>query len=262
MLVARRPWRGCNDNQVKNTDTKAVLLVGGLGTRLRTVIPSTPKPLARVGNRPFLELLIRQLVGQGIRHLIMCTGYLAEQIEAEFGDGGDLGASIKYSREPHALGTAGALKFAQGLLQGATEFLVMNGDSFLELDLCQFMQFHRTHGGLATMAVVSVENAGRYGTVRTEFDNRVTEFLEKTGDTAPGLINAGVYVFSPAILEHIPDGGPVSLEKEVFPRLLDRGVYAAREQGVFIDIGTPADYAQAQQLFDRLRRATTQVTGS
>jgi len=246
---------------VKNTDTKAVLLVGGLGTRLRTVIPSTPKPLARVGNRPFLELLIRQLVGQGIRHLIMCTGYLAEQIEAEFGDGGDLGAIIEYSREPHPLGTAGALKFAQGLLQGATDFLVMNGDSFLELDLRQFMQFHRTHGGWATLAVVPVENAGRYGTVHVDSSNRITKFLEKTGEAAPGLINAGVYIFSRAILEHIP-AGPVSLEKEVFPRLLDRGVYAAREQGVFIDIGTPADYAQAQKLFDRLRRATTQGTGS
>jgi NDP-sugar pyrophosphorylase family protein len=223
------------------------------------VIPSTPKPLAPVGNRPFLELLIRQLVSQGISHLIMCTGYLAEQIEGEFGDGSDLGATIEYSREPHPLGTAGALKFAQGFLQGAPEFLVMNGDSFLELDLCQFMQFHRTHGGLATMAVVRVENAGRFGTVHADSRNRVTGFLEKTGDTSPGLINAGIYIFKPAILEHIP-AGPVSLEKEVFPRLLDQGVYAARQQGVFIDIGTPADYAQAQNLFDRLRRATRQAT--
>jgi mannose-1-phosphate guanylyltransferase len=121
------------------------------------------------------------------------------------------------------------------------------------------MQFHRKHGGLATIAVVPVENASRYGTVHVDSTNRVTKFLEKTGDAAPGMINAGIYIFGPAILEHIP-AGPVSLEKEVFPGLLDQGVYAAREHGVFIDIGTPADYATAQQLSDRLRRATTLAT--
>jgi NDP-sugar pyrophosphorylase family protein len=244
---------------MKNTGTKAVLLVGGLGTRLRAVIPSTPKPLARVGNRPFLELLVRQLVGQGLRHLIMCTGYLAEQIEGEFGDGSDLGASIEYSREPQSLGTAGALKFAQGFLQGAPELLVMNGDSFLELDLCEFMRFHHAHSGLATMAVVRVENAGRYGTVQADSSNRVTRFLEKTGDTSPGLINAGIYIFKPAILDYIP-AGPVSLEREVFPRILDHGMYAAIQRGMFIDIGTPSDYTDAQNLFERLRRATRQAT--
>jgi D-glycero-alpha-D-manno-heptose 1-phosphate guanylyltransferase len=120
---------------MKTSDTKAVLLVGGLGTRLRTVIPSTPKPLAPVGNRPFLELLIQQLGSQGIRSLIMCTGYLADQIEDEFGDGSGLGVTIEYSKEPEVLGTAGAVKFAEKFLQGVPDFLVMNGDSFLELDL-------------------------------------------------------------------------------------------------------------------------------
>ena len=240
---------------------KAALLVGGLGTRLRTVVPSTPKALAPVGNRPFLELLIRQLLGQGIRNLVMCTGYLAEQIKGEFGNGSDLGARIEYSKEPQPLGTAGALKFAQGFLQGAPDFLVMNGDSFLELDLRDLMRFHHAHGGLATMAVVRVENAGRYGTVHADSDGRVTGFLEKTGDTSPGLINAGIYIFKPAILDHVPPG-PVSLEKEVFPRLLDQGVYAARQQGMFIDIGTPDDYAHAQDLIDRLRGASKQATES
>ena len=242
-------------------DTKAVLLVGGLGTRLRTVVPSAPKPLAPVGDRPFLELLVRQLESQGIRNLVLCTGYLADQIECEFRDGGDLGVSIEYSKEPQPLGTGGALKFAERFVEGSTDFLVMNGDSFLELDLCRLVQFHRTHDGLATMAVVHTENAGRYGTVCIGSENRVVEFLEKTGAESPGLINAGVYIFDSAILEYIP-AGPVSLEKDVFPRLIDRGVYAMREQGVFIDIGTPADYALAQRLFDRLRSASTQTTGS
>lgn len=251
----------CAANPVTTIATKAVLLVGGLGTRLRTVVPSTPKPLVPIGDCPFLELLIRQLSTQGIRNLILCTGYLAEQIEHEFGDGGDLGVTIEYSREPQPLGTAGAVKFAERFLQGVSEFLVMNGDSFLELDLCQLMQFHRTHDGLATLAVVPVENAGRFGTVHVNSGNRITKFLEKTGDPSPGLINAGVYMLNAAVFECIP-AGPASLEKEVFPRLLDRGVYAVREQGVFIDIGTPSDYAKAQKLSERLRRATTLTCGS
>jgi len=237
-------------------DTKAVLLVGGLGTRLRALIPSTPKALAPVGDRPFLELLVRQLQGQGIRRLVMCSGYLADQIESEFGDGRNLGVTIEYSKELEPLGTAGAIKLAERYLQSVSEFLVMNGDSFLEIDLHQLIQFHRAHGGLATMAVVSVENAGRYGTVRTDSSNRITEFDEKTGKDSPGLINAGVYVFSRALLEHI-SAGQVSLEKDVFPKLLDQGMYALEQKGVFIDIGTPVDYARAQHLFELLYQATT-----
>lgn len=235
-------------------DTKALLLVGGLGTRLRTVVPSAPKPLAPVGDRPFLELLIQQLAGQGIRNLVLCTGYLADHIEREFGDGSNLGVTIEYSKEPHALGTGGAVKFAEKFLFGVTDFIVMNGDSFLELDLRRPINLHRTHGGIATLAVVPVENSGRYGTVHVDSGNRVTKFLEKTGDEAPGLINAGIYVFSSAIFDHIP-AGPVSLEKDVFPKLLSLGFYAVQERGVFIDIGTPKDYAQAQELSDRLRHA-------
>ena len=240
---------------MKNTDTKAVFLVGGLGIRLREVVPLAPKPLAPVGNRPFLELLIRQLVGQGIKVLIMCTGYLSEQIEVEFGDGRDLGVAIEYSKEARPLGTAGAVKFEEDHLQSVSEFLVMNGDSFLEIDFGQLVKFHRTHGGLATVAVVSVENAGRYGMVFADSSHRVTAFTEKTGNDAPGLINAGVYVFSRAVLDQIPTG-PSSLEKDVFPRILDQGVYAAEQRGMFIDIGTPDDYARAQMLLDRLYRAT------
>ena len=244
------------------TDTKAVLLVGGLGTRLRSLVPSAPKPLARVGDRPFLELLIRQLQGQGIRQLVMCSGYLADQIEAEFSDGRDLGVSIEYSKETQPHGTAGAVKLAQSLLEGVSEFLVMNGDSFLEIDFGQLIEFHRAHGGLATAAVVPVENAGRYGTVLADSSNRITTFSEKTGNDSPGLINAGVYVFSGRLLDQIP-AGPASLEKDVFPRILDQGVYAAEQLGMFIDIGTPGDYARAQVLLDRLyREAPRDAQGS
>jgi len=232
-------------------DVPAVLLVGGKGTRLRSVLPTIPKPLASVGHKSFLELLVRQLRHQGVRRLIMCTGYLAVQIEKEFGDGHDLGVVIQYSRESHPLGTAGALKFAQRYLQDASDFLVMNGDSFLEVDFHRLMQFHEGHGGVASIAVLQVNNASRYGTVQVDSSGRVTGFSEKRGADAAGLVNGGVYIFKRAIFEHIPEA-PASLEKDVFPELLDYGVRALEHRGMFIDIGTPEDYARAQQLCEHL----------
>jgi NDP-sugar pyrophosphorylase family protein len=235
-------------------DITAVLLVGGMGMRLRSVVPSTPKPLASVGGQSFLELLVRQLRHQGIRRLIMCSGYLADQIENKFGDGSAWDLTIEYSREEKPLGTAGALKLARPHLGEVADFLVMNGDSFLETDFGRLLWFHRERRGLASMAVVSVQNAGRYGTVHVEASSRVIGFMEKTGADAPGLINAGLYVFGAAIFEHIPEG-PASLERDVFPGVLDRGVYALEQSGMFIDIGTPQDYASAQVLCDQLSDA-------
>jgi NDP-sugar pyrophosphorylase family protein len=237
-------------------DTPAVLLVGGLGTRLQSVLPSTPKPLARVGNMPFLELLVLQLRSQGILRILMCTGHLAGQIEQEFGDGKKWGVAIDYSQESQPLGTAGAVKLAEGYLKQASDFLVMNGDSFLELDLRQFIQFHRKHGGLMSMAVRKVPDAARYGTVHMDANHRVVGFSEKTGATAPGIINGGVYAFNRAVLDQVPQG-PASFEKDVFPRVLEQGVYAQEQLGMFIDIGTPEDYARAQTLCQSLYRAAS-----
>jgi len=184
----------------------------------------------------------------------MCTGHLAEQIENEFGDGRAWDVAIEYSRESEALGTAGAIKLAEPYLREVTDFLVLNGDSFLEVDFHEFVRFHRGHGGLVSIAVWRARNASRYGTVRMGASGRVTAFAEKTGNDAPGLINAGVYVFSRAVLGNIPEA-PASLERNVFPQLLDHGVYALEQHGMFIDIGTPEDYAHAQPLCDRLNEA-------
>jgi NDP-sugar pyrophosphorylase family protein len=236
---------------------KAVLLVGGFGTRLRSVVPSTPKPLAAVGGKSFLELLVRQLRNQGITNLVMCTGYLGDQVRSEFGDGRSWGVAIEYSQEMGPLGTAGAVKLAQACLRDVPEFLVMNGDSFLEIDLDQLTRFHRGRGGLASMAVLQVDNAARYGTVKMEAQGRVIGFSEKTGCEGSGVVNGGVYVFNRAVLEYIPEG-PASLERDVFPRILQCGVYALKQQGMFIDIGTPEDYALAQQLHGRLYESACQ----
>jgi NDP-sugar pyrophosphorylase family protein len=240
---------------------KAVLLAGGLGTRLRSAVPSLPKTLASVGDRPFLELLVRQLGNQEIRELVMCTGYLAEQIQEVFQDGSEFGATIEYSKETVPLGTAGALKLAQRYVQNESEFLVINGDTFLEIDFSEFIVSHRKHGSVATMAVVPVENSSRYGTVQVGAEGRILGFLEKTGQNAPGIINAGVYVFSSAALALIPQG-PVSLEHDVFPLLVEQGFYAIEQRGMFIDIGTPDDYARAKKMSDRLAEIAFHRHGS
>jgi D-glycero-alpha-D-manno-heptose 1-phosphate guanylyltransferase len=235
-------------------DTPALLLVGGIGSRLRSVVPSTPKPLASVGKKSFLELLVQQLRSQGVRRLVMCTGYLADQVENKFGDGDGWGMEIRYSKEASPLGTAGAVKLAEPYLRHVSEFLVMNGDSFLEIYLGELIRFHCKHGGLVSMAVVAVKDASRYGTVQIDADQKVTGFLEKAGDDRPGLVNGGVYVFDHAVLKYIPEGF-ASLEKDIFPRLLNQGVYALEQRGLFIDIGTPEDYARAQQLYESLYEA-------
>ncbi len=231
-----------------------MLLVGGMGTRLRSVLSDKPKPLAPVGDIPFLELLVLQLRSQGFRHLIMCSGYQAAQIQEVFGDGRKWSVKIDYSQETRALGTAGAIKLAGRFPLQAPDFVVMNGDSFLELDLRQLIQFHRGHGGWASIAVRRVSDATRYGTVQLDQNNRVVRFSEKMGIPKPGIINGGVYVFNRDVLPSIPDG-PSSLEKDVLPELLSHGVFALEQSGMFIDIGTPEDYARAQALYQSLSQA-------
>jgi len=237
----------------------AILLVGGKGTRLQSVVSSKPKPLADVGGNPFLELLVMQLRNQGIQRLIMSTGYLAEQIEEAFGDGRRWGVEIRYSKEAQPLGTAGAVRFAEAFLERSSEFLVLNGDSFIDLNIRRFIDFHRQHDGIASMAVCRVSDAARFGTVELGDGGRVARFREKTGSTLPGLINAGVYAFKRSIVERIPQG-IASFEKDVFPALLNEGIYALEEHGIFIDIGTPQDYAYAQDLCEKLCRAATAET--
>jgi len=235
-------------------DIKAVLLVGGLGTRLRSVVPSAPKVLASVGKTSFLELLVEQLRSRGIRHLLLCSGYLADQIESQFGDGAAWGVSIEYSKEEQPLGTAGAVKKAKRYLRDVPAFIVMNGDSFLEVDFADLLDFHQSHSATVTLAVTRVEDTSRYGTVRVDSTGRVKGFAEKTNQAVPGLINGGVYVFSQAVFQYIPTG-PASLEKDVFPALIENGAYAREQHGIFIDIGTPVDYVRAQKLSDSLKAA-------
>lgn len=218
------------------------------------MLPGKPKPLAPLGEISFLELLVRQLRSQGLRNLVMCTGFEAGQIHREFGDGRKWDVTINYSEETRPLGTAGAIKLAERFLSQSPNFVVMNGDSFLELELRRLIRFHRERAGLVTIAVRRVPDAARYGTVHIDEQNRVTRFSEKMGIVEPGTINGGVYVFNREFLRHIPDG-PSSLEKDVLPGFANQGIFALEQNGMFIDIGTPEDYARAQALYQSLSQA-------
>jgi NDP-sugar pyrophosphorylase family protein len=240
---------------------RALLLVGGMGTRLRPVLSSKPKSLAPIGDISFLELLALQLRSQGIHRLVMCTGFQAEQIEEEFGDGSKWNVTIEYSKELEPLGTAGAIKHAARFVSEASDFMVLNGDSFLEVDFCELIRFHRRRGACASIAVRRVGDAARYGTVHVDEQGRVVRFSEKMAIPEPGLINGGVYVFNRKVLRLIPDG-PASLEKDVLPVLVEHGTFALEQNGLFIDIGTPEDYARAQSLCRQLSEAAVSTPHS
>jgi NDP-sugar pyrophosphorylase family protein len=230
----------------------AVLLVGGLGTRLRSAVSDRPKPLAEIAGRPFLEYLLRQVRASGLRDVVLCVGHGAELVQRAFGDGRDLELRIRYSIEGELMGTAGALKQAEPLL-GGSRCVVMNGDSFFDIALADLFAFHGSHSGVASMALAPAPSGSRFGRVAVDTDGRVESFQEKRGDEggryasdtgADLLVNAGIYVFEREVFDLMPAGTRLSLELDVFPRLIGHGLYARRFERFFIDIGVPSTYAE------------------
>ncbi|MEP7377980.1 MAG: nucleotidyltransferase family protein [Chloroflexota bacterium] len=220
----------------------AVILAGGLGTRLGPLVRDLPKPMVEIAGRPFLEYLLIQLRGQGYRKVVLCTGHLGELVMTHFGRGESMGLELRYSQEPEARGTAGAIKFAEPLLSG-DRWLVMNGDSFFDIDIGLAVHSHVGSGAMATIALARVDNARRYGTVRLGEGERIEEFSEKTADADAGsMINGGIYVLERTILDLIAPDRPVSLEREIFPSLVGHGLHGVAFQGAFVDIGVPEDY--------------------
>lgn len=225
----------------------AVILAGGLGSRLRAVVADRPKVLAEVRGRPFLGHLLDQLAAAGFREVVLCTGYLGDQVRALFGDA-YRGIRVVYSQEPMAMGTAGALRMALPLLN-SDPVLVMNGDSFYDMDLRAFLTWHCSREADATLALVRVNDSGRFGQVRIDADGAIVAFEEKSGDSHAGWINAGVYLLARPLIKSIPENRAVSLEKEMFPTWIGRGFYGYSSQGRFLDIGTPEAYLTAAQFF-------------
>lgn len=225
----------------------ALIFAGGLGTRLRAAVADRPKVLAEVLGRPFLAYLLDQVATAGVREVVLATGYMAEQVEAAFGTAhGPL--RLRYSREATQLGTGGALRLASELLVG-DPVLVMNGDSYCHADLAALCAAPADRGATAAMLLTEVADVSRYGAVVQRADQMLDSFVEKGGATGPGWINAGAYVLPRDVIEAIPAGRPVSLEKEVLPFLVESGLLGVRAPGPFLDIGTPESYAAATAFF-------------
>jgi D-glycero-alpha-D-manno-heptose 1-phosphate guanylyltransferase len=223
------------------------ILCGGAGTRLRAAVADRPKALAEVAGRPFLAWLLDLLDAQGFGRVVLCTGYRAEQIEAEFG-ASYKGLQLRYSPEPTSLGTGGALRFALPLLASET-ILGVNGDSYCQSDLGQFWRDHAESGAAASMLLSRVADSSRFGSVQVTGQGLVAGFQEKAAAAGPGWINAGIYLVRRALLEAIPSGVPCSLEREIFPAWVKTGLRGVKATGDFVDIGTPDSYRAANELF-------------
>lgn len=224
-------------------DVDAVILVGGLGTRLRPLTLSAPKPMLPTAGVPFLTHLIARIRAAGIGHVILGTSYRAEVFEQHFGDGSRLGVELEYVVEAEPLGTGGGIRNVAEALRGDT-VLVFNGDNLVGVDLNALLAAHEASGADVTLCLHRVPDARQYGCVPTASDGRVTAFLEKDPDPVTDQINAGLYVFRRPVIEGIPQGRPVSVERETFPGLLACGarVQGYLNRGYWRDFGTPADF--------------------
>lgn len=227
---------------------KAVILVGGLGKRLRKIISDRPKPMALINGQPFLELLLIYLRKKKINDIILCTGYKGHKVEEYFGEGVRFDLNITYSREQSPLGTGGAVRNALNHFKNE-RFLVLNGDSFCNFDTDLLLQAHEETSAKATMWLVAMNDCRRFGSVDIRGNGIVTSFREKSSALHSGLINAGVYLIERSIIENIPEDCAVSLETEVFPQLVENGLYAVAGDGPFLDIGTPESFTEAQSFF-------------
>lgn len=228
---------------------KAVILAGGAGSRLRPLTLRVPKPVVPIVNVPFLGYQLDLLRRHGITEAILSLGYRPDKIEAVLGDGSRFGTRLHYVVEQSPLGTAGAFKNAEPLLDGPA--VVFNGDILCDFDLTEILRSHRRRSAVATLALTRVDNPSAYGLVETGEDGRIARFLEKPGldQVTCDTINAGLYVLEPEVLKTIPAGVNTSFERAVFPGLLASGrpVHAYILPGYWIDIGTPQKYLQAHR---------------
>ena len=228
---------------------RAVVLVGGFGTRLRPLTCGRPKQMLPIVHRPMIEHVVGHLVAHGVDDVVLSLGFQPGAFVEGYPESTCAGARLHYAVEPEPLDTAGAIRFA-ALDAGIDErFLVLNGDVLTDLDISRFVDVHDSRGAEATIALHKVDDPSRYGVVPTDPDGRVQAFVEKppVGEAPTDLINAGTYVLEPSVLARIDDGRRVSVEREVFPALVrDRSLFALDDECYWIDTGTPETYIQAQ----------------
>jgi mannose-1-phosphate guanylyltransferase len=224
---------------------QALILAGGEGTRLRPLTSTVPKPVVPLAGRPFISYMIEWLRGHGVDDVILGCGFMADGVRAVLGDGEGLGVRLRYLEEPRPLGTGGALKFAEDLLE--ERFLMLNGDVLTDIDLSAQLAQHERTGARATLGLIAVEDPSAYGLVGRAEDGSVTEFVEKPGpeQREVALINAGAYILQREILDGMaPAGTNISIERDVFPTLVGHGLFGYEASGYWMDIGTPQRYLQ------------------
>lgn len=221
---------------------KAILLVGGLGTRLRTVIGDFPKPMVEINRKPFLEYLIIFLKNQGVKEIIMCVGYKYEIVQDFFKDGSSFGIKINYAIEENLLGTAGAIKNAKKFVENEDNFLVLNGDSFMDFDLTDFLNFHTKKSSNFSFLVTKSDEKGRFGNLILDQNHKLIKYQEKQEIQDDNcFVSAGIYIIKKPVLDLIPQNTIYSLEYNLVPDLLTRtnNVFGYSTHNELIDIGTP-----------------------
>ena len=226
----------------------AVILAGGMGTRLRKVVSDRPKVMAEINGKPFITFLLDQLVDASIEKIVISTGYMGHLIEETVGSSYKR-LQVDYSPEEIPLGTAGALKLA-GQAVDTEQCLVMNGDSYTKFDPLLLLMNHKKSDASITIVIKKVEDSSLYGVIEMNAEHEIVQFREKGSAGGSGLINAGVYLIETGILEKIPDKTPCSLEYDFFPVMIGKDVYGYEAEGKFIDIGTPESYVQAEKFFE------------
>lgn len=220
----------------------ALILVGGLGTRLRQVVSDRPKPMALIGGVPFLEILIDCLADKGVRDFVLLTGYKSEMIEEHFRNRYQGELRVRISNEDVPLGTGGAVKNAEDFATDPS--LLVNGDTYFDADLESLLQFHREKESHVSLSLRRVEDTSRYGSVNVAEDGRITGFFEKNeGPGGSGLINGGLSLISREFIEGLPNDRAFSMEKEIFPTFVRSGrIFGLCQNRAFFDIGTPESY--------------------
>ena len=228
---------------------KAVILVGGGGTRLRPLTTNTPKPLLPLVNRPFLDHVLFLLRTHGITDVILALAYLSESFEQAYGDGSHLDMKLTYVREEEAMGTGGAIKNVEAHLDAGETFLVFNGDILTDLDLTDMLRFHKDNASICTISLTAVEDPSAYGVVDMDESGRIQRFTEKPRreEATSNWVNAGTYILEPEVVAHIPPDEFHMVERGLFPDLLkeEKPLYGYRTGAYWLDIGTPANYLQA-----------------
>jgi mannose-1-phosphate guanylyltransferase len=225
---------------------QAIVLVGGKGTRLRPLTYATPKPMVPILGVPFLARTLEKLRNAGVRDVILPAGYMPQAIVDYFGDGSQLGMSLRYVIEDEPLGTAGALKNVQRYIDGP--FLVLNGDILTSLDLDVMISEHKRRGGIGLLHLITVDDPSAFGAVVHDTDGLVSEFVEKPPkESAPSNeVNAGTYLFEPQVLDMIPAGRNVSIEQETFPKIIASDhLYEYTTDDYWMDLGSPEHYLTA-----------------